>query len=205
MFDLQTIKDLLSGRSRDELAKVAAYILAPGLVMCLSGAGVYTPGWGLDFSKPVAISELLTEISVQGQVSGKRGVVLTLEPTESEYQIPLSAPSSMWISLEQDVVRSNSDRLILTDQGFRGKSPLIGVSEPVAVVLVGELGKNILVPGGAERLDGWRLQSRRSLSLVSSTLLACVFAFGMSLATGLPSIKAQEQAAGKVGAKPNEQ
>jgi hypothetical protein len=171
--------------------------------MGLVGAGVYTPGLGLDFAKPVAVSELMTEVNAQGQFTGKKGVALMLEPIESEYQIPLSAASSMWISLDQDVVRANADRLILTERGFNGKSPLIGVNYPVTVVVQGELGKEILVPGGVERLADWRLQSRRAVSLVSSVLLACVFAFGMSLATGLPAIKTLQHGAGEVRAKPN--
>lgn len=204
MLDLETVKDLLTGRSRDELATLAAYLLAPGLVMGLAGAGVYTPGLGLDFAKPVAVSELVTEVNTQGQVTGKKGIALMLEPVGSDYQIPLAAASSMWISLGEDIVRANADRLILTERGFNGKSPLIGVNDPVTVVVQGEPGKEILVPGGTERLEDWRLQSRRSVSLVSSALLACVFAFGMSLATGLPSIKVPQHDASKVRAKPNE-
>lgn len=204
MFALETVKDLLSGRSRDELAILAAYVLAPGLVLGLAGATVYTPGLGPDFSKPVAVSELMTEVSAQGQVKGKRGVALVLEPLGLEYQIPITAATSMWISLSEDVVRANSGRLILTERGFSGKSPLIGVSEPVTVVVQGVAGNEILVPGGAERLEDWQLQSRRSVSLVSSALLACVFAFGMSLATGLPSMKTPKNAAREKRAKPDE-
>jgi hypothetical protein len=203
MLDFQTLKDLLTGRSRDELATVAAYLLAPGLVAILAGAGVYTPGMGVDFAKPVAVSELITEASTKGEMVVKKGIVLTLEPVDAEYQIPLASASSIWISVTPEILRANSDRLTITEHGFRGKSPLIGVSDPVTVVVQGAPGKEIFVPGGTERLESWKLQSRRSVSLVSSALLACVFAFGMAIATGLPPMKTPQHNAGEIRAKAN--
>ena|ERR1700760_3161581 len=203
MLDFKLIKDLLSDRSQEEIAAVAAYLLAPMFVMFLAVKGVYTPGIGLDFAKPVAVSELLTEVSPQGKITEKKGVALVLEPTDSEYQIPIQSVSSMWISLNEEAVRSNAGHLFITNHGFNGKSPLLGISDSVTVIVQGTPGTNILVPGGTEKLSDWRLQSRRSLSLVSSALLACVFAFGMSLATGLPSIKAPENSACEVAANPD--
>ena len=48
-------------------------------------------------------------------------------------------------------------------------------------------------PGGTQQVDDWRLPSRRSLSMLSSVLLACVFAFGMSLATALPAVRGNKR------------
>jgi hypothetical protein len=205
VLDFKIVKELVLGRSRDELARVAAYLLAPALVMGLAVAGVYSPGLGLDFSKPVSFTELMTEVSSQGKVTKKKGFALVLEPMASDYQIPVTTASSMWISLDADVLRANADRLVLTETAFKGRSPLLGVRDPVTVIVQGEPRSEILVPGGTEHIVDWRMQSRRSLSLLSSTLLACVFAFGMALASGLPSAKTQEQTAAEIGAEPYEQ
>lgn len=202
MLDFGTVKDLLSGRSNDELARVAAFFLAPALIVILAAGKL--PGFGLDLAKPVAVTHLMTEVDSQGRVTPRSGVVLTIEPVDSEYSLPVNGAARMWLSLGHDIVLANAERLVLTERGLNGRSPLIGVSEPVLVVVEGQVGKDILVPGGVERLEDWRIQSRRSLSLLSNTLVACVFAFGMALATGLPSLESQKHTAGKVGALPDE-
>ncbi len=100
----------------------------------------------------------------------------------------------MWSSLDEEEARANSDHLMLDAAGLNGRTPLVGVSQPVMVVLEGNLGKELQVPGGKEKMDDWRLASRKSLSLVSGVLLSCVFAFGISLAKGFPSSDGDEKA-----------
>ncbi len=196
MFDINTIWDFIKGRSDVERAKLSAYILVPGLCLGLTISGV--SGWGLaiDLERPVSISELKTEITGKGEPVSKRGIVLIAEPVSSEYRIQLGTGASrIWSSLDEDAARANADRLVLDGSGLNGKMPFVGVNGPVAVVVDGDLGKDIQVPGGTEQIDDWRLYSRRSGSLVSSILIACVFAFGMSLATGLPSIGSDKKTA----------
>lgn len=195
MIDLKTVVDLVSGRSPDDLARIAAYLLAPGLVLVLGLSGVYSPGLAIDFARPVAISYLQTHVDGRGQITGKKGLAVVLEPVPAEYSITLKGSSGMWLSLDEATARANGDRLAIGPTALSGRSPLMGVSDAVTVVVEGDAAGQILVPGGAESLDDWRSQSRRSTSLVSSVLLACVFAFGMSLAIGLPSPKSNEDGA----------
>lgn len=197
MFDVRTIWDLLKGRSNAEIAKISAYILAPGLILGLAVSGVFGGGLAIDLEKPIAISELKTEITGSNGPVSKRGIVLIAEPLSSEYRIQLGAGASrIWSSLDEEAARANASRLVLDEGGLNGKMPFIGVNSPVTVVVDGELGKDIQVPGGTERAEDWRLYSRRSSSIVSSVLLACVFALGMSLATGFPSIDSDKKTAG---------
>jgi hypothetical protein len=191
MFDIiKTIWEMLKGRSEAEITKISAYILAPGLVLGLSMSGIFGGGLTIDLEKPFSISELKTQLSGDGILESKHGIVLIAEPVSSEYRIQLGAGASrIWSSLDEETARANANRLVLDNGGgFNGKTPLIGVNYPVTIVVEGDL-DNIQVPGGTERTEDLRLYSRRSNSIVSGVLLVCVFALGMSLVfTGLPSV-----------------
>jgi hypothetical protein len=194
---LREISDFLKGKSKDEIAKISAYFLAPLIVLGLSIVGFFGGG-ATDLDKPIAISELKTEIGGQGGTKIKRGIVIIAEPVASEYRIPLGpGASKIWSSLDEDAARANADRLVLQQGGLNGKSPLIGVSGPVTIVVDGDLGKHVQILGGVEATEDWRLSSRRSSSLDTSVLAACFFAFGVSLtlATATPSIGADQSAA----------
>lgn len=196
MFDVKDIWDSLKGRSNVERAKISAYVLAPGLLFGLTLSGAWRSGLAIDLERPIAISELKTEVTGKGAPASKRGIVLIAEPESSEYRLQLgTGASKIWSSLDEEAARANADRLLLDGSGLNGKTPFIGVNEPVAIIVDGDLGKDIQVPGGTERVEDWRLYSRRSSSIVSSVMLACVFAFGMSMAIGLPSAEGNKKAA----------
>jgi hypothetical protein len=185
------------------LAKLAAYLLAPGFVFGLAVSAVYSPSVGLDFGRPVTMVDLHTEVDVSGEITGKSGMMLILEPVELEYRIPLNAGSSVWMSLDQRTARMNNDRLVLTPTELRGKSPLIGVSTPVTLVVTGEPEGEIWLPGGKEQLEDWRSEPRRSIAFVSNVLLVCVFAFGISLAAVLPLSDRVQDAGAEIRTKPD--
>lgn len=186
---LETVWRILSGRSGAQMARISAYLLAPALILGIALSGYYGGGLAVDPVKPVAISELRTEMNAQGDATSKPGVAVIVNPTASEYRIPLgSRPTRVWSSLDEQEVHANRDRLYMDGNGLNGKAPFLGVNGPVTVVVEGVLGTDILVPGGKELVDEWRLSSTRSGSIVSSVLLACVFSFGLSLATALPSV-----------------
>ncbi len=184
------IWDLLKGRSHEEAARISAYLLAPACVLILTVSGVQDGPFVIGGERPLAITELRTELVGPGDVKAKRGVAVIVEPLDGEYRIPFgSGASKLWSSLDEQSLRANRGRLLLDGGGLSGRSPLVGVNAPVAVVIEGELGNEIQVPGRSERVDDWRLPPRRSGSMASSVLIACVFAFGISLSTGLPSAR----------------
>jgi hypothetical protein len=178
---LSVIFEYLKGKNKDEIARICAYFLAPVLVLGLSLLGFFGGGIA-ELDRPIAISELRTQITREGLSETKRGVVLIAEPTASEYRIPLGEGASrIWSSLDEEAARANADRLELRAGGLNGRTPFIGVDAPVTIVVDGDLGKEVQVLGGKEATDDWRLTARRSNSLVSSVLAACFFAFGVSL------------------------
>lgn len=192
---LKAIFEFLKGKSKDEIAKISAHFLAPVVVLGLSIIGFFGGG-AADLDRPIAISELKTEIAGKSDPSAKRGIVIIVEPGSAEYRIPLGpSASKIWSSLDEETARANADHLVLSGGGFNGKSPLIGIDGPVAIVVDGDLGKEVQVLGGTEATDDWRLSSRRSSSLVSSVLGACFFAFGVSLtlATAKPASEADRK------------
>jgi len=194
---LKAIWELLKGHGEEEIAKISAYVLAPGLLFGLSISGAFFHGgFTSDFERPIAISELKTEVLLDGTLQSRNGVVLIAEPVSSEYGIQLGTGggSKVWSSLDKEAMQMNLDRFVVDNGGgLRGKTPFVGVTNPVAIVVDGELGKNIQVPGGVERVEDWLLHSRRSNSLVTSVMFAWVFALGMSLTIGLPSVERSKE------------
>jgi hypothetical protein len=186
--------DWLKKRSGDDMARIVAHILAPAFVLGLTllGSGEVL---SLDSPRPISISKLRTEISQKRDSKSRPGIAIIVEPVTSEYRIPLSgSASTIWSSLDEEEARANYDHLVLDAGGLNGRAPLVGVNEPVMVVLEGNPGEEVQIPGGREKIDDWRLASRKSLSLVSGVLLSCVFAFGISLAKGFPSADRNEDA-----------
>lgn len=194
---LKTLLEAAKGRSEAQIAKLMAYALVPGLLLGLSAYGLIGSTLTRDIQRPVAISKLKTELARNGVIEEKSGIILIAEPAYSEYRIHLGlGASKIWSSMDKETARGNAENLKIDDGGWlTGKTPFVGVSDPVTVVVEGNLGKDIQVPGGVERSDDWYLYSRRSNSLVSSVLFVWVFALGMSLAMGFPPVNRYEDTA----------
>jgi len=196
MLDFKFILELLRDRNPAAIARISAYFLAPGLILGSVVSGVLGGGLGLDLERPITISQLRTEFSANGDPVPKPGLALIVEPVASEYRIQFqSATLHLWSSLDEQAAEANRDRLIVDGSGVSGKGPLLGVTDPVLVVVEGKLGDSILLPGGTVKADNWQLPSRRSDSIVSSALLACAFAFGIALATGFPPAQSNNETA----------
>lgn len=185
------------------LAKLAAYLLAPGLVFGLALSGVYSASVGFDFGQPITVAELKTEIDTLGAISAKRGVALIIEPVESNFRIPLSGASKVWTSLDQRATKMNDDLLTVAPTELRGRSPFIGVSNPVTIVVTGEAEDEIWTPGATQPLHELRMEPRRSIAFLSHVLLVCIFAFGMAFAAVLPFNYNIEHTTTKVRANPD--
>lgn len=197
MIEWKTIFGSMHGRTSEEIAKISAYFLGPGLIFGLTVSNIVGGLSLIESGQALTILELRTEISREGNVIPKSGFALIFEPVESEYRIPLIyKPSRIWTSLDEQVAHANKSRLMLDDHGISGKSPFLGVKSPVTVVVEGPLGNEILVPGRTQKTDDLRLRSKRSDSILSSILFACVFAFGLSAALGLPPVGGKERTAG---------
>jgi hypothetical protein len=199
MVDIKDVWEFLKGKSDTERARISAYVLAPGLLLITTVSGVFGSGSRADVDKPFAISELRSEIGDGMESSTKSGIILIADAMDSEYRIELETKKpTIWSSLTQEQVRANAQHLTLDDSGLNAKTPFVGVSEPAAVVIEGVLGKSVHLPGRTLPINEWLISSRRSSSIPSSVLLACVFAFGMSIATGIPTAASDEKTASEV-------
>lgn len=197
MFDWITVIELLLGTTAAEKAKITAYLLAPGLVMALTVSMLVGGSIGLDAAQPISVSELKTQISAAGEIFKKPGFVVTVEPVSSEFRMELGAQlSHVWSSLDERTARANKDHLSLDGGGVSARPPFLGVTGPVIFIVEAPLGKEIQFPGRIERTEDLLLRSRRSVSIVASVLLACMFAFGMSSASVLPAINRDKHTAG---------
>lgn len=196
MFDFKIIIDFLRSRTSAEKAKISAYLLAPGLVLGLTASRVLGGGFTINPAPSLALTELKTQFLSGGVSTPREGFAVIIEPTASDFRVPLDVrPLGAWSSLDQRAAGANKDRLSLDEGGLNGRPPFLGIDRPVTVVVEGKLGKTVQVPGGTQNVDELMLRSRRSASIVSSVLLACIFAFGMSSAKGFPSVDRHKDAA----------
>lgn len=185
---VKMIFDIIKGLGPAQQAKIAAYFLAPVLILGISISGLVGGGLSIDFERAISISELKTEVTGKGEPAAKRGVVLIAEPEYKDFRVHLGNASKIWSSLDPETAQSNTDRLELNGDELKVITPFFGVSESVTVVVDGDLGKDIRVAGGTESVEDWRLSSRRASSLVSGVLAACFLALGMAVATGAPAV-----------------
>jgi hypothetical protein len=196
MISIETIVGLLKGQDPASIAKLSAYFLAPALVLGLTLPGTSNSLLDLGPGQAISIAPLRSELLANGVTRAKPGLAIMLQPSEAEYEILLSTPPSrIWSSLDPITASANQTRLTLERHGVRAKSPLLGVSDPVTLIVEGATGPNVQVPGGVERLEDLFQQSSRSLSVLSGVLLACIFAFGMSAALSIPSPDRKKHAA----------
>jgi hypothetical protein len=184
---LESLVKLLLGRSHPEIAKIVAYLVAPAVVLSLAALSADSHGLGLDLIGPITISELRSEIMVDGTTHSRPGVAVIVEPTSAELRVPIVGPSGgIWSSLDESTLKANRDRLHLDGGGVVSRTPLLGVNGPVAIVIDGRLGSEIQTVGGTDPINNWMLPARRSVSILSSVLLAWVFAFGMAFSAAIP-------------------
>lgn len=184
---LKVIAEWLQQLTPAGRAKFAAYWIAPGFILISTLAGMFGNPLALDSARPIAVAELKTTISTTSGVEPKRGFAIIVEPVPSELRIQFApSPSYVWSSLDEGSARANSSRIILDkDGGLYARSPFFGASDPVTFVVEGQLGP-VHIPGGQEKVSDLALRSRRSSSLMTGVLIACIFAFGMASSSGLP-------------------
>lgn len=196
------ILELLKGKNKPQLAQIIAFILGPGLIFVVSVFLIF--GSSMSFEKPVAISELKTEIDQNGKRTPKQGVVVITELSPSHVVLQLENSSTYWSSLDDEGAHEKvmSGKLKLDTSQFLCDAPLGDEAE--TVVVNGKVGPEIIVSGVKEPLDDWRLTSNESRSLISGASAVWLLAFGMAFALGTSPVKLDQEDAGDVRAEPNE-
>jgi len=182
--------------SPENAASAAAHLFAPGLVIILTFVGT-SERTGIDLMPPVSVTTLRSLISHDGRVVSQHGVAITVEPTSMEWTLPIASPRpELWTSLDSGEVEINRSRLVFVNGMLAIKAPYIGVSRPITVVIEGVAGEQMLFPGGHDTLAELTPPAKRSLALVYSVTMVCIFAFGMSISTAIPLVGKQQDVAG---------
>jgi len=188
-FVIDTIISRTIGLTATSRAKVIAYFYLPLLIL---GFLAYFGG-GLSPDAGIAISELKTELAGAGDQSAKRGIVVIAEPNSSEYRIPVSPNNAkVWTSLDEQSVVRNKEKLGINQDQLKIDTPLLGEGNPVTLVVEGDVGKEMYLPGETVSINKWGLSSRRSGSLVYGVLTICSLALGLGAAVGFPTVKPHE-------------
>jgi hypothetical protein len=194
---IRALVSFLKGRDAAQLAMLFAYLFAPAAVMATGLLGLAGRGLAVDLGRPVVISELRSEIDRNGLARQRHGVAVTVESSAPEFHLPLNGASgTVWTSLEPAQLRANVGRVLSDSDGLTSRNPFLGMSGPVTLIVDGEPSGRLDLPGRIDPVADWRLPSRQSLALVSSVLISCVFAFGMSVAMGLPAAGSEQRTAG---------
>ena len=196
-------KERIKSLTPTEKSRLVAYVLVPAVILGLSTWAVYKGWLGIELERPFAVSKLKTVVT-GGSVASRGGVVVIAEPLQSDPQIPIAHNNAeIWSSLTEDDVQSNNPNAVLNNAELKLTTPFYGVSEPVAIVVEGELGEKIKFPGRTESVEDWRLSSRRNVSLAFWPLAACFLAYGIAFARVVPVVDRDKNNATKVRTKPN--
>jgi hypothetical protein len=194
-FVVDTIIARTIGLTATARAKVVAYFYLP---LSILGFVAYFGG-GLSTDASIVISELRTEVAAAGDPSDKRGIVVIAEPNSSEYRIPVASNNAkIWTSLDGSAARRNKDKIGINQDELKIDTPLFGENNPVMVIVEGDVGKEMYLPGETVSISKWGLSSRRSGSLVYGVLTICSLALGLGAAAGFPTVKLHENNASEV-------
>src|ERR1041385_2126679 len=121
--------------------KAIAHFYLPLLILFLVGYF----GGGLSTDASIAVSELKTEITKEGDQSPKRGLVVIADPTSltsSEYTIPLAPNGAkVWSSFDEAAARRNKKMVEIDQDELKITTPFSGENNPVTIVVEGDLGK----------------------------------------------------------------
>ena len=190
MFELiKFVYSLLRNLTPAQKARVAAHWIVPSAILLFTTTGVIGGYFVSDTAIPVVASDLKTEILQDGTISSKPGIVLLVEPAKADFRIVVNPPPTrLWSSFDSEAARENRTQLSIDGKTVVIKAPFSGVGEPVAIVAEGAIARTIHVPGGTETIDDLLIRSKRSVTLVAGVLLVCMFAFGMSSVSGMPSL-----------------
>jgi hypothetical protein len=194
-FVIDTIIARTVGLTATARAKVIAYFYLPLLIL---GFLAYFGG-GLSPDAGIAITELKTEVAAAGDQSDKRGIVVIAEPYSAKYRIPVASNNAkIWTSLDESSARRNKDNIGISQDELKIDTPLSGEGNPVMLVIEGDVGKEMYLPGETVSTSKWNLSSRRSGSLVYGVLTICSLALGLGAAVGFPTVKLHENNASEV-------
>jgi hypothetical protein len=113
----------------------------------------------------------------------------------------------MWNSLDKPNNESNAPtihgigRLVMTTRGLYVANELVSdTNEPVAIILEGELGEYVEIPGyGKEPVSELRLAPRRSMYLIVGILISCSLALGIGAVIGVPAVNSNDNNARQIG------
>ena len=177
--------------------------MAPLTVLLLSVAGENAPGFAVDLTSPVTLATLRTQLSADGTIAPREGLAIVVEPEPVDYHIPIEHSQGLWLSLDAESVRANRQHLVVDDSGITCRAPLLGVQESVTLIIEGQPRGELGLPAEREGLASWQRESKRARSLLSSVLLSCVFALGLAVPKGIPSLQPKQEDAGEVTAKPD--
>lgn len=202
---IEFITDRTKNLSPAGKAKAMAYFYLPLLILLLVGYF----GGGLSNDSSIVVSELKTEMTGAGDQSSRRGLVVVADHTSlatSEYKIPLTPNGAkVWSSFDENAARRNKEKVGINQDELKINTPFSGESNPVTLVVEGNLGKEIYAPGETVPIDKWGMSSRRSASLLYGVLIICSLALGLGVAVGFPPVKPDERGTSQEGKEPDEQ
>lgn len=186
MFDrLVKLFDLIQQKDREWRAWFFSHIAVPAVVMgyLISGLSPISP---LSvFEDGISIVSLSSSKLGTSRAREENGAVVILDPVDLDVSIPWRDRSdgdvNLRSSLESALYASNDGRLRVDDHGLTIQLPLLGVSEPLVLVIDQELGEQVYLPGKKIRTAALAPSPRQSVGLALWAIIGGMFGIGLSL------------------------
>lgn len=178
--EINSIKDFLQylrSLSFDDLSAAFAYLLAPGAVLLVITAGLATGG----DDHGVSLVEMQSSLVTSGSATKDPGVLVLLEGDTPQVGLRMkSAPDRVsLLSIPYDVLERNLGQIRVDEYGIELRSPILGASQPLVVLVKGELDGEVLLPGKRVDPRHLRLRSRSTISLAIWCLLPVMVGMGL--------------------------
>ncbi len=152
------------------------YIFVPGLLLVVVGEEVMLG----PSEAGLSVAPIRSAKYAGGAVQDESGMVIMVDSQQSEFRIPLKKGSAqrVMMSIEASIARQNERKVRLESTGLDVEPPLLGLSDPLILVVDGEPAEEVLLPGKRRNLDSLKIATRSSLSLALWSLVAVMFGFG---------------------------
>lgn len=171
--------------NREKRNWVYAYVIVPGAVLSymISGLSPVSP-FSL-FEDGLSVIPIKSVDDGSGKVASQEGAIFILDTSELDLSVPWPETATnlgqLLVSIDRDLYKGNVSRLALDRRGLRARLPLLGVSEPVALVTLGAPVQDVLLPGRRVPVSSLALTARSSVSFALWGIMASMFGIGLSI------------------------
>lgn len=190
---LNRVLDYVGEFAPEERASAWAFVGAPGVVLVLIMTWIAYGGNSPRYSQSVSIIPLRASIdraAPDRPAQPYDGFIVLSASEGTTMNIPLESlgtdsqdSATVRFSIAPIDVRANQKRISIDDDNLYIELPLLGVTEPTAIVVQGTPPSSVSFPGRRVPLDALQLQGFKSEAMLTCAVLATMFSFGLTVSS----------------------